>query len=165
MKKVLFLDIDDVLNDGSDFDSAYGEMKKGGSGECSGKFIIGKRFGNTPVSVEKINRLKSVVKESNCDIVGISSWFTLKKDHIEVSELFGINVMEVGYNTTGFGRYFGCLAWLNDHPDYTHAVILDDIPMNVEELFHIHVQPIGDGLTDELANDCINILKNPWKLS
>ncbi len=166
MKKVLFLDIDDVLNDSSDFKCAYSEMKKGGSGECSGKFIIGKNFGNTPVSVEKINRLKSIVKETNCDIVGISSWFTFDKDHEEVSALFGICVMEIGYQKTGWGRYSGCLAWLNDHPDYTHAVVLDDIPMSEEfELKGIHVQPVGDGLTEELANDCINILNNPWKTS
>ena len=165
MKKVLFLDIDDVLNDSADFKCAYAEMKKGGSGSCSGKFIIGKNFGNTPVSVEKINRLKSIVKETKCDIVGISSWFSSRHDPEEVSELFGINVMEKGYNTSGFGRYYGCLAWLNDHPDYTYAVILDDIPMNVAELSHIHVQPVGNGLTDELANDCINILNNHWRTS
>jgi len=101
MKKVLFLDIDDVLNCTADFKDAYSEMKKGGSGECSGRFVIGKRFGNTPVSVEKIDRLKLIVKETNCDIVGISSWFTLDNDHKEVSELFGINIMEQGSNCFG----------------------------------------------------------------
>ena len=164
MKKVLFPDIDSVLNIYQDYLDCWNAQKAGGDGTVNGRFIVSKEAGNIPVCTVKLNRLKSIVKETNCDIVGISSWFSSRLGAKEVSRLFKINIMEVGYSTCGSqGRYIGCRDWLKDHPDYTYAVVLDDIPMDSGSgLVPIHVQPFREGLTEELKDKCIEILNKEY---
>tara|TARA_R110002020_G_scaffold33556_4_gene102161 strand:- start:3431 stop:3946 length:516 start_codon:yes stop_codon:yes gene_type:complete len=166
MKKVLFLDIDSVLNTYPDYVESGDDRKAGNDGTCNGQFIVGWEYGNTPICVTKLNRLKRIVSETNCDIVGISSWFSCRHDIGEVSKLCDINIMERGYNTIGgMERYYGCEQWLKDHSNYSYAVVLDDIPMDDDFILKsIHVQPFKEGLTEELTDKCIDILNKEFNI-
>jgi hypothetical protein len=167
--KVLFLDIDSVLN-------SHEEWKIAGKAVSNNNYDAVKHIVHVydkplqcPISkvigVEKLKRLKDIVKITDCDIVGISSWFHNIEDIYEFNNNTKLNLIDIGYHTCGGSqRYDEVLEYLEDHPQYTNAVILDDIPFMTCGLDNIHVCPTDvDGLNEINKNKCIEILEKQWR--
>jgi len=111
--KVLFLDVDGVLN-------GYNTRQT--------------VFGWTFVDDDKIENLKQIIDATGADIVLSSTWRICKddpKEHNLYNKLcdklaeHGLFIMDVTPQLPGV-RGVEIKAWLDAHPEYTEFVILDD---------------------------------------
>ena len=152
--KVLFLDIDSVLNSHEEWKIAGKAVHTNTYHEVEHIVHVYDKPLKCPISrvvgVDKLKRLKEIVSVTDCDIVGISSWFNNMEDIKQFHKDTNLNLCDIGYVPCGGSyRYDGVLKYLKDHPQYTNAVILDDIPFMTCGLDNIHVCPSDkDGLDD-----------------
>lgn len=138
--KIIFLDVDGVLNSVQD------------------------RFSWTIESDKHLILLACIVRRTNAKIVVSSSWRncslldTLKKRLND----FSMSVFDVtGYNKNGI-RGLEIKEWLDNHNDIESFVILDDEVFDIKEHFpNNFVQTsMKVGLQKEGAEKCIAILLN-----
>lgn len=138
--KIIFLDVDGVLNSEQD------------------------RFSWTIESDKHLILLACIVRRTNAKIVVSSSWRncslldTLKKRLND----FSMSVFDVtGYNKNGI-RGLEIKEWLDNHNDIESFVILDDEVFDIKEHFpNNFVQTsMKVGLQKEGAEKCIAILLN-----
>ncbi|MBD5520021.1 MAG: hypothetical protein HDR03_02135 [Lachnospiraceae bacterium] len=164
MSKVLFLDIDGVLNSNSDNDSHQREINYG-----------------TLIDEEKIKLLAHLVKETNSKIIlhsGWRMWFDsdLKplrleaKKLIELLEKEGLNIdgltpdltTEEIRQTKKFSlvKADEILLWLKSHNEVTEWVVLDDLDLHNAQIKQHQVKPDQTiGLTLEDVENAIKILE------
>ena len=138
--KIIFLDVDGVLNSEQD------------------------RFSWTIESDKHLILLACIVRRTNAKIVVSSSWRncslldTLKKRLND----FSMSVFDVtGYNKNGI-RGLEIKEWLDNHNDIESFVILDDEVFDIKEHFpNNFVQTSMEvGLQKEDVEKCIAILSN-----
>ena len=157
--KVIFLDIDGVLNHENHYNWLYNtdEPTPLQREHPYSEF--------NPNSVKELNR---ILDETNAKLVISSSW---RLDGIPVLQnifkhiglyhkIFDVTPsLSYKYNTT-LCRGKEIDYWLSKHPEVTRYVILDD-DTDMEEYqlpFFIKTNPYNDGLNTEVANKAIEIL-------
>lgn len=145
--KVIFLDIDGVLN--------------------SEKFFMEKARDIIALDKSKINLLKKIVDVTNAKIVLSSTWRMLPSNHPDYKALMsffeeeGLSVYDKTPSGSN-GRGSEIQQWLNNHPEVTDFVILDDDSYDMGDLVKYLVQPTwsGDGgLQISHVTKAINILQ------
>lgn len=156
--KVLFLDIDGVLN----HEKHYKWLM-----ETDEPTPLQRVYPYSEFNPESCKILNRIIDETDAKIVLSSSW-----------RLDGINRMNSLFKHFGLPRIyditpslcirFGSLCrgkeidkWLSEHPEVTKYVILDD-DTDMEEYqlpFFVKTNPYKDGLNNDIANKVINILQ------
>lgn len=148
--KVIFLDIDGVMN-------------------TSASFADAKRRGYIPFGADgwderAVKALKKILAKTNALIV-ISSTWRISHEQPELSRAFTMYNLPPWFDVTTFitlSRFRGkeIKAWLEKHPEVKSYVILDnDSDMLAEQMpFFVQTNFRGDGLTEELADKAIAIL-------
>lgn len=147
--KVLFLDIDGVLNNGG------GCMTNAEGWEWPYSDI-------SPVGVARINR---IVKSTGCKIVVSSSWRSNGIDFLnEVFKMVGLpEVHDITPHALQW-RHRGSeiKSWLDNHKDVTSYVIIDDMDIVLDNQRKHFVQTdTNTGITREDADRAIEILNAP----
>lgn len=156
--KVIFLDIDGVLN----HENHYKWLMETDEPTPLQRVYPYSEF--NPRSCKILNR---IIDETDAKIVLSSSW---RLDGItRMNNLFKYFGLPRIYDITpSLCERFGSLCrgkeidkWLNEHPEVTKYVILDDdSDMEEHQLpFFIKTDPYKDGLNNEIANKVIEILK------
>lgn len=116
--KVLFLDIDGVLNSE---DWALAKYKAGVTGALQKEF-----------DTDAVKRLNTIVEKTGAKIVISSSWriahsleyiFNMMKKFGFVGEVIDRTPSVRGFK---YARGFQIQEWLDEHPEVTHFAILDD---------------------------------------
>ncbi len=163
MAKILFLDIDGVLNSNFWNDSHQREISDG-----------------TLVDEEKIKLLARLVKETNSKIILHSGWRTwfdsklkplrpeskkltelLEKEGLHIDGLTPDLTTEEIRRTKKFSlvKADEILLWLKSHNDVTKWVVLDDLDLHNVQIKQHHVKPDQTvGLTLENIKEAIEIL-------
>ncbi len=148
MKKILFLDVDGVLNNTKTFhtsESRYG----------SNKLI-------DPYMCLLVHR---IVEATGCDIVLSSSWRHFKKGQ-DVKDA-GIPFIDITVDCCSGVRGVEIQNWLNkgfphdvrsDPSKFRYAVLDDDSDMLLNQKDHFFQTTFESGLTDEIAKKVINYL-------
>lgn len=156
--KVLFLDIDGVLN----HENHYKWLMETDEPTPLQRVYPYSEF--NPVSCQILNK---IIEETGCKIVLSSSW-----------RLDGIHRMNILFKHFGLPQIhditpslcerFGSLCrgkeidkWLSEHPEVTKYVIVDDdSDMEEHQLpYFVKTNPYGSGLDNEVANKIIELLK------
>jgi HAD domain in Swiss Army Knife RNA repair proteins len=146
--KVLFLDIDGVLN-------TY------------------RSPGYLPINDKRLRMLRRIVKETGCIIVLSSTWRKLPETLKRAHRKLGYKGLKIHSTTTKEQIVFGRTQhrgheiqhWLDKHPDSveTYAIVDDDSDMLLEQMDY-YVKTDGDeGLTEEKADVIIAILNRKDK--
>lgn len=139
--KILFLDIDGVLNS-REFNKRIGD--------CTSV---------SPKLIEKINR---VIRETECKIVVSSTW-RLYHNKIELYAFlssYGFNGEIIGYTPDlkgEKGRGQEINQWLSQNPQVTAFAIVDDDSFDISSDKLVKTS-FDVGITDENANKLIEIL-------
>ena len=157
--KVVFLDIDGVLNANEDF-----------GGRSKPNPTIGGLMG---IAVARVKRLKKIVDATDAKIVLISSW----KKHYVHYDMFGKYLrnklrkegLEIFDTTLDYekkkGSYYrgtGIFNWLAVHEEVKEWIVLDDeLFDDYDETIKRHLVKTNweTGLTDELTEKAIEMLK------
>lgn len=146
--KVIFLDIDGVLNDNS-----YREF-------------IGNYY-EDPIDEKKLDLLKKIVDKSNAKIVLSSTWRmywekdSLSPDSIQLNRIFNRKNLKIYDKTENFGedRDYEILIYLakNDVEEY---IILDDFDFNWSETNRKHFVQTNDetGLDERAVEKALRLL-------
>ena len=158
--KVLFLDIDGVLN----HEKHYRWLMETDEPTPLQRVYPYSEF--NPVSCQILNK---IIEETGCKIVLSSTW---RLDGLQyMNNIFKhVGIFHKLYDITPSlaHKYDTTLCrgkeidkWLNEHPEVTKYVILDDdTDMEEHQLpFFIKTDPYKDGLNNEVANKVIEILK------
>ena len=139
--KIIFLDIDGVLNSDDYIDRAKNEQGI-----------------EQHIDIEKVTLLKKAINETNAQIVLTSSWKN-SKDITSLRELF--TKYEIYFDVTPFinwERGLEIKQWLSKHKDVEDYIILDDEiydSFDGEMLNHLvkvsnaNGQGLGEGLTQK----------------
>lgn len=168
--KVIFLDIDGVLNANDDF---------GGRGKPNPYVRDADGYRYCGISKSKVRRLKHVVDMTGAVIVLVSSW---KRDYAEylvdhenpVGKYLRNKLREFNlsiYDHTlrydgsqGAYRGYEIQSWLKNHQDVKSWVILDDVYYEDYDWLkydsHLVRTSEAYGLTDNLAEKAIQILNS-----
>lgn len=150
----LFLDIDGVLNCYSDSEQLFlSEIEK----KSNPKFKIYKYADF--VCCNKLRLLQEIVTQTDCHVIGISSWFNSKRDPKDIGKFLDIKISGVVECTGGgTGRTKAIKKFLeqNEHKSF---VVLDDQQVGHDVFGETHICPQREGLTKELQLKCIELLK------
>lgn len=145
--RIIFLDIDGVLNDRKTRSRSPG--------------------GFTFVDTPKIRRLKRIIDATDAEVVLSSDWRydrddpALNADFIALENRLakhGIEFYGFTPNIAWDKRGLEIQSWLDDHKGVTGFVILDDRGDMEPNLTHLVQTKMRDGLTEELADKAIAIL-------
>ena len=153
MRKIIFLDIDGVLNS-SEFDD-----------HCRGTYLIDPAAEDL-LDAEAVMTLRYIVDQTGAEVVMSSSWreYPEAKWHaIMQLDLYGVQVIDSTPPSSPFKtwdyRNEEIKAWLDQHPEVTSYLILDDIPMTyLEQAQHQVLTTMQKGLLREHADKAIEIL-------
>lgn len=131
--KVLFLDVDGVLNKAPDY-----QVRIEGQRSC---LLINQRL---------VSRLKKVLKDTGAKVVLSSTWRILHGGR-EFVESCGIPIMDETDNGGG-KRGDQIQRWLDAHPEVeTYAIVDDDSDMRDEQLPRLVLTEFATGLTETAA--------------
>lgn len=141
MSRILFLDIDGVLNSSSFFQKMHEENKP---------------YTDQTLDGNAVKLLESIVQTANCDVVISSSW-RLCNSKREIGDIlwrygFRGTILDMTPDISLFDRKAEILAWIKDHPEATSFCALDDNPIKLP--FWIEVDP-KLGLYDEYYIDLV----------
>lgn len=154
MRKILFLDIDGVLNSASWFKRRNKEQRFSGLNE---------------LDIELMHLFDEIVEKTGCFVVLSSTW-RLSKHYREDLERQGLNTNFIIDRTphmprpSGTGVEYGergkeIRAWLENNPDVTqYAIVDDDSDMLPEQSQSFFQTSWENGLTREIADKIINHL-------
>ena len=152
MKRLLFLDIDGVLNSGEYTKKLDHTMITDGNGDFP------------DIDPEAMNRLNSIINETDCEVILSSGWrnFPNIKEHLLECGLCKPikDVTPVSFVSRGYEIYY-YLQTNNWDKKYDKFVILDDNDFDISVNFPYNfIQTTFQyGLTDELTTEIINRLK------
>lgn len=151
-KRVIFLDVDGVLN----YDLWYYSDRSPGN-------LYGQEGDLDPLCIDRINKL---CEEGNAEIVLSSDWRinTYAFSRLEKAGLRKIldkTPITIFYGSVNFTRGEEVQMWLDQHPDITNYVIIDDRTdfLDKQLLHFVHVDSYK-GFTDENYKQALNILTN-----
>lgn len=136
--KVLFLDIDGVVNKQENFNPANEPSLYPLDRYCA--FLVGK-----------------IQLDTDCKVVLSSSWRNHPDGVAEVEK----HVVPLIGKTGNVGEWRGneIQAWLDEHPEVTrYAILDDDMDMLVGQAENFFLTTFQDGLTDEIAHAVIEHL-------
>jgi len=156
--RVLFLDIDGVVNSEEWFDEQH--EKRGTQ--------WGKRFHKKDhIDPYKAHLVRHIVESTDCKVVLSSTWRLFPDDRDLVRKKV-VEFMDVTPRMPRLGgaesmeRGYEIKAWLNDHPHVErYAILDDDSDMLPEQIPHFFKTTWQKGLTDDIARDVITHL-NTW---
>lgn len=159
MTKLVFLDIDDVLNSNESFKRACP------SGKVS-SFEERKAVGKASLDPVLAARVQRVCDETGAHIVIVSSWRAKMPVEEIVTAFLAVGLtapvdgMVGGVKFSGDLRARGARDWLANHPGIDSFVVIDNDPfMWGKEWKPLTVAPEeGVGITDEEADKAIRIL-------
>ena len=163
MSKVIFLDVDGVLNC------------------CKGDHPTKERTPNGFIGIDQkyVKRLKKIVDNTGAYIVLTSDWKDLFRtddcdpDQANIDGKYlcecltkeGLKITErtddksVG-NDFSTGRGYGIRKYLKNHPEVTDYIILDDVHfMDFSRDLEPHLILLTNSLTEKVVNKSINFLK------
>lgn len=156
--KVIFLDVDGVLNS----EKFWGEQTQHfrytaalNEGKTDDEISVVANF--DPVAVEWVNY---IVTKTDAEIVVSSTW---RSDYNIQFKLRYAGIKKPMYGITPFSkdRHRGTeiKKWLDDHPEVTHYVIIDDDNDMLDEQLNNFVQTgWAEGLNEECADKAVEIL-------
>lgn len=141
MTKILFMDIDGVLNSA---------------------FVLNEQRRGDAIDRGMVERVNKIVDATGCKIVISSTWRLYQKPEKLSALLYGYGLRQVIVDRTpeldieDFCRGDEINTWLRAHPDVTHFVILDD---NADDAMRnlVHTT-FKHGLQDEHVVQAINFL-------
>ena len=150
-RKIIFLDIDGVLN--SDAFADY--MLEEDNIDIFNEDMLDERA---------IIQLKKIVMATDAEIVLSSSWRWEKElrdkvhHQLRAKNIDFVDTTPLEINTT-LSRGMEIKVWLDDHPEVEQFVILDDDDLRIQEYLPYHVKTtFRYGLTREKAAEAIKIL-------
>lgn len=152
MNKIIFLDVDGVLNDEEEIETLVNIL-----GKYQYSSLVNKLEG-TPFDYKCCELLRKLVEETQATIVLSSTWRLNKK---------GINLIEhvLGMKIKDKTQYLGTIRgkeikkYLETHKNIENYVIIDDDnDMLSEQLEHFVQIDRKVGLTKENVKQCLNIL-------
>ena len=150
-RKILFLDIDGVLN--SDAFADY--MLEEDNVDIFNEDMLDERA---------IIQLKKIIMATDAEIVLSSSWRWYKDTRDKVHRQLQAKDIDFVDTTpleidTAMSRGMEIKAWLDEHPEVERFVILDDDDLRIQEYLPYHVKTTFKyGLTREKAAEAIQIL-------
>lgn len=136
--KVLFLDIDGVVNKRENFNPAGGRTPYPIDRHCA--FLVGK-----------------IQLDTDCKVVMSSSWRNLPEALKSVNDTV-VPIHDVTPNRSGV-RGSEVKAWLDEHPEVTHYAILDD-DADFYDYQPLFKTTFVDGLTEEIAKQVTDYLND-----
>lgn len=132
-RKILFLDIDGVLNKESDYEVHIERSRSG--------LRVNRRL---------VERLQQILKDTGAKVVLSSSWRNIQGAR-EFLEKMGISIRDETDNGPGC-RGDQIQRWLDAHPDVeTYAIVDDDSDMLNTQLPHFVLTEFVTGLTEQAA--------------
>lgn len=145
--KVLFLDVDGVLNND---DWAW---------EMFNKYKI-EVYRNNILYQPHLVQLRRIINETGAKIVVSSSWRKIHSAYEDLKHWLQMYGMEVYGETPYVGGIRGddIEAWLKEHNDVEEYAILDDDTDMGEHYGHLVNTFYMEGLTPEMADECIKML-------
>lgn len=162
MRRVVFLDVDGVLNSHIIAEEWFQRTNKGGYGGWFSEIDIPTKE-NVKWGHNNVDNLRDIVRATNCEIVISSDWrksFTEEKFK-EMFALYGWKDAPIIDRTSVLkNRALEINAWLSENPDVTDYVILDDndhgfFPEQLRRFIHTNPEC---GLLHNDANIAVEIL-------
>jgi hypothetical protein len=153
--KVIFLDIDGVLN-------------------CD-MYLIKHRCPGIGIDPEKMALIADIVRASGAKIVLTTSWrahWSENPDECdamgrEINKAFAAHGLSVYSKTPHlyYNREQEILTWLDENPEVTRFVIIDDMWLKDDALdaYFIHTSGFRGGLCEDEARDAIEILNGRFE--
>lgn len=153
-KSVIFLDFDGVLNTGnSPYRDEFGDL----------------------FDTASVQEFRRIIESANPAIVVSSSWKMLGmgmlremwRDRSLPGRIFGITPSDASNEMMLLGampspklKGFEIQQWLDEHPDYTRYVILDDEDVAQDGIQRSHLVQTNPnlGITQEIAEGVLNLL-------
>lgn len=159
--KVIFLDIDGVLNHESYYHWRYDQIVQ------NHKIFSYPYSEFSPDSVKQLNR---ILKETGAEIILSSTWRFDKMDYLQnLFKEVGIEkpIRDITPDLYNVFNSHCCRGkeiekFLNEHPEISKYVILDD-DNDMEDYqrpFFVRTNAYADGLNEERANKAIEILNS-----
>ena len=148
--KIIFLDIDGVLN-------------------CD-RYIIEHNCRGIGIDPTRMLLLADIVQASDAKIVLTTSWRKHWSENpeecddmgIEINETFAEHGLSIYSKTPHlyYSREQEILSWLEDHPEVTRFVVIDDMWLKDDALdaYFVHTSGFRGGLCEDEALDAIEIL-------
>ena len=152
-RKIIFLDIDGVLNS-SEFDD-----------HCRGTYLLDPAAEDF-LDADAIMTLRYIVDQTGAEVVMSSSWREYpeaKWRAVMQMKFYGVEIVDytpiLPAPKTWDYRNMEIKAWLEKHPEVVDYLILDDIPMTfVEQARRQVLTTMQKGLLREHADKAIEIL-------
>lgn len=141
--KILFLDIDGVLNSAQTFEDKHR---------------------HDAIDTTMVERINKVVEQTECKIVISSTWRILwtlgELSHI--LRLHGLRDVVIGETPDLGRRDVEILAWLEEHPEVQQFAVVDDDAHDLTKVSHRLVQTsFYTGILDEHTDKLIELLSKP----
>ena len=152
MSKILFLDVDGVLNNGK-----WAEKVQ----KTENRSILN----NAMLYPKSLQQLKRIIDETGAQIVVSSSWRQISRLMTALTQQLNLYGLSIADTTpyTGADRGEDISAWLSNHPEVTEYAILDDDSDMTTHINHLTQTSFQTGLRKEEADNCIDILNNNIK--
>ena len=146
MGKVIFLDVDGVLNNQKWAIEMYNE----------GVYV----YRNDILYGPSLEQLKRIVDATGAVIVVSSAWRQIPNAYLHLREWLELYDMEIYDKTPYVGRERGddITAWFERNPGDWQYVILDDDYDMCEHMSHLVQTSFDEGLTEQDADKCIEML-------
>ena len=163
MKRIIFLDVDGVLNSHIVAEEWHQRTNTGGYGGWFDEKEVATKE-NVKWGHVNVHNLREIIRATNAEIVISSDWrknFSIDKFK-EMFKLYGWNAPVIDRTPAGYSsRGLEVNTWLKDNPDIDSFVIIDDTDMFLAEQKPKFVNTDPEvGLTWKDANKAIEILLN-----